>query len=362
MLAVFTAIAILSPALRLNADSYSHHAPASQQNADLTVDAKWTILTTEEMVQWIRIGLDQVGTAPEGIDQATDVFLAAIEEYDAEALQAWVNAVASQLQPIADLMRVADRSLVSASASLDPNESNYAMIESLPPRIRAGVRTWLGRELVRRRLFDEALPIFAEVDPATSPDAAALLFYRGSCYHALLNQKAALRDLRQLLLRDDELPARFSRTASMMVADLKPLKEDSLDEISRLMTDVTRRLELGKANDSTTSKEQTIIDKLTKMIDDLEQQQQQQQQQQSQSGEGSGKSGSGSTKPMEDSRIAGASGQGDVERKNIDDEAGWGNLPPAERRESLQQISRDLPSHYREAIEAYFRKLATQTR
>jgi hypothetical protein len=34
-------------------------------------------------------------------------------------------------------------------------------------------------------------------------------------------------------------------------------------------------------------------------------------------------------------------------------------LPPAKREEALQQISRDLPTHYREAIEAYFRKLAT---
>lgn len=62
---------------------------------------------------------------------------------------------------------------------------------------------------------------------------------------------------------------------------------------------------------------------------------------------------------MDDSRVAGASGQGDVDRKNIGDRAGWGNLPPAQREEALQQISRDLPTHYREAIEAYFRKLAT---
>jgi acyl-CoA reductase-like NAD-dependent aldehyde dehydrogenase len=63
---------------------------------------------------------------------------------------------------------------------------------------------------------------------------------------------------------------------------------------------------------------------------------------------------------MEDSRIAGASGQGDVDRKRIEERDGWGNLPPAERQEALQQISRELPTHYREAIEAYFRKLATE--
>jgi len=63
---------------------------------------------------------------------------------------------------------------------------------------------------------------------------------------------------------------------------------------------------------------------------------------------------------MNDSRAAGASGNGDVDRKNIEQKDGWGNLPPAERQQALQQISRDLPTHYREAIEAYFRKLATE--
>jgi hypothetical protein len=63
---------------------------------------------------------------------------------------------------------------------------------------------------------------------------------------------------------------------------------------------------------------------------------------------------------MQDSQAAGGSGNGDVDRKKIDDRDGWGNLPPAERQQALQQISRDLPTHYREAIEAYFRKLATE--
>ena len=62
---------------------------------------------------------------------------------------------------------------------------------------------------------------------------------------------------------------------------------------------------------------------------------------------------------MNESRIAGASGKGDVDRKNLEEWDGWGNLPPAERQQAIQQISRDLPTHYREAIEAYFRKLAT---
>ncbi len=222
------------------------------------------------------------------------------------------------------------------------------------------VRTWLGRELVRGRFYDEALPAIAEVDPLESIDPAATLFYRATCYHALLMKEEALADLRRLLENESDCPVRYVRTAQMMVADIKPLKEDSLDEISRIMTDVTRRLDLGRTDEEVKDQEQKIIDKLTKLIEKLEeQQQQQQQQQQSSGGQGGGNQGGQST-PMDDSRIAGASGNGDVDRKKIEQRDGWGNLPPAERQQAIQQIGRDLPTHYREAIEAYFRKLATE--
>ncbi|MGB7325743.1 MAG: hypothetical protein WBD31_12790, partial [Rubripirellula sp.] len=228
-----------------------------------------------------------------------------------------------------------------------------------PKSMRMTLRTWLGRELVRARLYDEALPVIAEVDPVESIDPAAALYYRGACYHALMMKKEALADLRRLLENKDQAPVRFTRTAQLMVADIKGLEEDSLDEISRLMTDVTRRLDLGHTSDTTEKQEQKIIDKLTKLIDKIEEQQKQQQQQQQQQSGGNPSGGGSQGSPMQDSNIAGGGGNGDVDRKGIDAKDGWGNLPPAERNQALQQISRDLPTHYREAIEAYFRKLAT---
>ena len=35
----------------------------------------------------------------------------------------------------------------------------------------------------------------------------------------------------------------------------------------------------------------------------------------------------------------------------------WGKLPPKERASALAELTRDLPPSYREAIEAYFRKI-----
>ena len=63
---------------------------------------------------------------------------------------------------------------------------------------------------------------------------------------------------------------------------------------------------------------------------------------------------------MPDSRIAGAKGPGNVDKKNLGRTAGWGDLPAKEREEALQQIGKDFPAHYRDIIEQYFRRLATE--
>ena len=332
---------------------------AEEAGEPLRVRSDWQPLGADEMADLLRETLDAVGASPQSVASATEKFMIAVEQRDVDPLTAWMQAVAEPIRVVSDIFKETLDHPVRLAHSLDPSAPHYASVESMPPTLRAAVRTWIGRELVRDRYFDEALPVFAEVDPELSPDPAALLFYRANCYHALLKPKEALADLRQLLQHEEQLPDRFARVANMMVADLKPLKEDSLDEISRLMTDVTRRLDLGRADEPTQQQEQKIIDKLSKLIEDLEKQQQQQQQQQQSSGSAGGSNSSGGS-PMEDSRIAGANGPGDVDRKNIQDESGWGNLPPAERQESLQQISRDLPTHYREAIEAYFRRMATK--
>jgi len=333
-------------------------APAADDT--LQRQASWEIPDATAISTELRGSLDALGIAPSQMDGAVEEFLAAVEQRDADPLDAFIAATTPLIPVIDELVMAAGQDVSAAAAKLDPNSPTYGDVESLPGPLRMSLRTWLGRELVRARLYDEALPVIAEVDATESVDPAAVLFYRGACYHALLMKKEALADLRRLLENEDDAPVRFTRTAQLMIADIQPLKEDTLDEISRLMSDVTRRLELGRSGESVTEQEQKVIDKLTKLIEKIEQQQQQQQQQQQMSQGGQGGNGGQPNAPMQDSQAAGGKGAGDVDRKNIEQKDGWGNLPPAERQEALQQISRDLPTHYREAIEAYFRKLATE--
>ena len=64
--------------------------------------------------------------------------------------------------------------------------------------------------------------------------------------------------------------------------------------------------------------------------------------------------------PMQDSRIAELKAPGKVESRDVGSGSGWGNLPEKEREKVLQDIGRDFPSHYREVIEEYFRRLAAE--
>lgn len=333
---------------------------ANGLGSDHSEHSTWAVLGDDALIEQLRVSLDRLGMAAEASDEIVIRFQDLLQTGASDPLDAWVETLREELPILQSIVAVtgqsSGQSTPPVSAMLDPGTPAYQAIEAMPESIRMSARVWVARELVRGRFYDEALPVIAEVDPVQTVDPAAVLFYRGVCYHALLMKKEALADLRRLLEHEDDIPRRYARTASMMIADLKPLEEDSLDEISRLMTDVSRRLDLGRTTEKVAEQEQLIIDKLTKLIEDLEEQQKQQQQQQ-QAGKGGG-GGDGGSAPADDSEITDTKGDGDVDRKSLGQVEGWGNLPPAQRKEAIQKISRDLPTHYREAIEAYFRKLA----
>lgn len=220
---------------------------------------------------------------------------------------------------------------------------------------RQVVALWTARQLVRLGRYDEATPLLVKLSVATSPDPATLLFCRAACQYWLLQTEAAEESLARLLEREETIPVRYRQLALLLEADLASLEQDSLDHISRRMRDITRRLDLGHAGPRLRAVQDGVIDSLDKLIKKLEDKQQQQQQ--AASGAGGGGTG-GDGRPMEDSQLAGGKGRGEVTSRDLGDGDDWGTLPPREREEALQQIGRDYPAHYREAIEQYFKRLA----
>jgi hypothetical protein len=228
--------------------------------------------------------------------------------------------------------------------------------ESLPPLVRDNLRLLVGRWLAQHHLVDESLEVLKELSSENVADPATVLFYQAVGHHRLLKKEECLAAVGKLLEREEELPRRYVTLARLMEADIKPLKEDSLDEIARMMDDIRRRLGLARAGKVVRDEEDAVIAKLEKMIDELEKQRQMRQQQRRQQANRSSRQPPNN--PMQDSQRAELKGPGEVDLKNVGKRDGWGNLPPKERQEVLQQIGRELPAHFRETIEEYFKRLA----
>jgi hypothetical protein len=229
---------------------------------------------------------------------------------------------------------------------------------SLPPVVRNNLRLLYGAWLAQHDMHEEALAQWEGLSANDVADPASLLFYTSVCHHRLRDKDACLPAIAQLLENESQVPRRFRELAQLMQADLEPLKPDTLDEIARLMDSIRRRLDLARVGKRVRDEEDEVIAKLDKMIDDLEKQREQQQAQQS---AGSPSGGSDPATPLQDSKAAGGTGKGDVDPKKLTDNGNWDKLPPRQRQEALQQISKELPAHYREAIEEYFRKLARES-
>ncbi len=176
------------------------------------------------------------------------------------------------------------------------------------------------------------------------------MFYRGLMEHQLLRKDECLATLKTLMEHSGNLPRRFSVMSKMMMADIQPLEIDSLDEVARIMGDIRRRTSLYRSGQIVRDQEKDVVAKLDKLIEDLESQQNSQQQ----------ASGSSPSKPMQDSLPSSGKGSGGVARKLQSDGGQWGDLPPAKRAAALAEMAKDMPPHYREVIEEYFKQLAKE--
>ena len=151
--------------------------------------------------------------------------------------------VAALHEPASELL---NRTSAPASPGAELTAPAVLDDEKLPVAIRANLRLAWTKWLVENQFLDEALESSAELKTEEVVDPAGLLFYRSVAYHRLLKKDECLPELTRLLENEDVLPRRYRTVAKLMAADLKPLQTDTLDEVARLMSDVRRRLDLGR--------------------------------------------------------------------------------------------------------------------
>jgi hypothetical protein len=312
---------------------------AAPADAGLAARASWAQPAAAEVRHRALVWIDGVAPAQAGAAAATwDAALAA----GGDVIDAAAAVVELGEPRLTDLRRAIETDGDTAAAWLDE--------PAVAPFARDAVKLWLGRQLVRRERFDEALPQLAAVAVPAAIDPAALLFHRAACQHWLLETDAALESLDALLERAGAIPARYERLARLLQADLAALEADTLDHASRRMRDVTRRLGQGRAGPQTRRLQDDVVATLDRLSQRLEDQA---------SGAAgataaAGAAGGGGMAPPP----AGGGAPGEVRRRDIGADGDWGKLPPHDREEALQQIGREFPPHYREAIEQYFKRLA----
>jgi DNA-binding transcriptional MerR regulator len=348
----------------------------------LTRSVRSTFSATLPAVLLVAVGLANAGMAAPSADavpkpsawklpSAKDVRKQVFAWLDGRAVDAATRAKAEELFPanqedlagvellsrVVRTVALADErarklvDLCSQSPSPRPPEQSWLKDPKLPPVLARNLQLYYGIWLVRGSLFDEAMEQLSGLEPDQVADPASLFFYQGVIYHQLLNKDAGLKAIRELLEEPEQSPRRYAAVAKLMQEDLRQLKEDSLDHIARRMDDIRRRLGLGRGDQKVRKVEDGVIESLDKLIKKLEEQQQA-------SSSSASSNSTKSSKPLPDSRIMGGKGPGEVAKKNIGDKDGWGNLPPKQREDDMQQIGREFPSHYRDVVEQYFRNLA----
>ncbi len=321
--------------------------PAINAN-DLDLAASWNPPGPQEIELAFSKWLDDTEASPVTIDQVKTSLLAELDgKSSGEAIDVVIKAILIARPDLNELRELLKK---QSSSSMAPNFSRLLENPSEHAFLRDHLRLYFGRWLAQNEFYDEAIGHLEKVEINNVLDPMTLLFYRGLMEHQLLRKANCLKTINQLLEHPKALPRRYETLSRLMLADIQPLEPDSLDEISRMMGEIRRRTSLNRSGKLVLGQEEQVIEKLDKLITKLESQQQ------PQSSAGVMVPGD----PMKDSIKAPGKGSGQATSKPIQDGGSWGDLPPAQRAAALAEMAKDMPPHYREVIEEYFRKLAKE--
>ena len=187
------------------------------------------------------------------------------------------------------------------------------------------------------------------VEPAT------YYFLKAAIAFQLFEKDECLKAINMLLAQKSfDCPRRYRTIAARMRKNIQSLQPGGLEHIAHQMNDISRRLDLGKSGPKVQKIEDDVIESLDRLIENL------QKQADNQSGSQS-VGGLQPSSPAEKAIPARGKGPGQTTARPLDTYRSWGNLPPGKREQTLQQIDRRFPAHYREIIEQFFRSQAAET-
>lgn len=216
-------------------------------------------------------------------------------------------------------------------------------------------------------LYDEAISLNRKMDFEKSNKLLTqlelefghepkFLFYKAVNYFEMNRHKECLHYLKKLEQSSFDIPERYVAVSMLMLEELQRWQEDDLDEIARLMKESKNKLRNNYASKPVQILQKKIVDKLDKMIEDLEKQAEEDDSDKDENSQ----QPQPPQNPLDQSRIkTDVQGKGLIQkielRKKMEK---WGSLPPIEQQRIVQQMTEGLSPSDRAVIENYLRELS----
>lgn len=300
-----------------------------------------------------------------------EAYLKKVGHYDAASVdKIWANDGRGVLERTADSLVIGNSEAAAALASA--RSADTPAPTSVPGFLKdangdaffkANVAAAYAKSLSQKNVFEEALEAIKVVPAEMVVDPSAFYFTKSVAEHKLIQREQAIMSIARLLDDVADAPDRYKMVATLMFFDMQQWSKDDKDlsNITRLMDNSGRRLDLARGGPQTQDIQKKIVMRLDEVIKDLENQ--------CKGGNcnggncpNGGKPGNGNNirpnAPAPDSTIMGGGGPGSVDPKKLRQYAEvWGKLPAAERAKAVNEMSRDLPAKHRQMVEDYFKAL-----
>jgi len=146
--------------------------------------------------------------------------------------------------------------------------------KSKPAFYRANLALLFAKSISSRRVYEEALDALKTVKAEDVVDPSAYFFHKAVAEHALIQREAASQTIVRLLDDVADAPDRYKMVATLMFFDMQGWKKDEKDllNISKLMDNSERRLDLARAGSKTQDIQKKIVFRLDEVIKELENQ------------------------------------------------------------------------------------------
>jgi hypothetical protein len=231
-----------------------------------------------------------------------------------------------------------------------------------PAFFRANLALAYAKALSNRKVYEEGLEALKSVQAEDVVDPGAYYFTKAVAEHSLMLKNEATSSIGRLLDDVADAPERYRMVAALMQFDMLTWQDKDLGWIARKMDNIQRRLDMSRGGPKTRKMQKEVLLRLDEMIKEKENQCKGNSQCNGggcpNGGQKDGQNSMQPSNPLNDSQLGGRTGPGQVDPKKFKELAEvWGKLPEKERAKAIVGLTRDLDPRYREAIEAYFKKM-----